>query len=115
MVLLIPYKCMLISCRSKVCKQSTCKGLGMWHIVLCPWELRTNCQSPCCWDADGSRKVEIIVHNNISLVRSFIILQLLETKALNVENLEPTSVSRIAVDLLRCVTLSPPCKREKWS
>ena len=41
--------------------------------------------------------MEIIVHTNDSLVQSFTILQLLDTKALNAENLEPTSVSRIAV------------------
>ena len=83
------------------------KGLGLWHLVLCLWEPRTNCQLPCCWDAEGLGKVEIIVHTHISLVQSFTILQLLETKALNAENLEPTSVSRIAVELLQCLTPSP--------
>ena len=114
MVWLIPSKCMLISCRSKICKQPMCKGLGLWHLVLCPWELGTNCQSSCHCDAEGLGKVEIIVHTNISLVQSFTILQILETKALNEENLEPTSVSRIAVELLQCLTPSPPYKQERW-
>ena len=41
-------------------------------MVLCPWELGTNCQLPCHWDAEGLGKVEIIVHTNISLMQSLL-------------------------------------------
>ena len=52
MVWLIPCQCMLIACRPRFGERSTHKGLGLWHLVLCPWEPGTNRQSPCHWDAE---------------------------------------------------------------